>query len=281
MADAIHGPTQTGATKQDLITALVQRELKQAAILASTISDVSQFAVPGAKTISFPKLGSFAVQKRPLGTAGDATVIASAVDTLALDQNAYVAYVYDSSDMIQTTMNWQLELAKRAATAHGRGVDVDIIALLRLISQEVAETAVNENLILEFREALKNNYANMQAVTILASVAAEKTLLGIDGFVRADQYGSNVVQSGELGRLYGMPVITHTGLLAGEIFAYESSAAAIGFQKAPSMSEQMANEYGTGGKRVAMDQLYGVKGLQIAQNGAGAGLSALAWKIGA
>lgn len=281
MADAIHGPTQTGATKQDLITALVQRELKQAAILAGTISDVSQFAVPGAKTISFPKLGSFTVQKRPLGVAGDSTVIASSVDTLALTENAYVAYTYDSSDMIQTSMNWQLELAKRAASAHGRGVDVDIIALLRLISQEVAETAVNENLILEFREALKNNYANMQAVTILASVAAEKTLLGIDGFVRADQYGSNVVQSGELGRLYGMPVITHTGLLAGEIFAYESSAAAIGFQKAPSMSEQMANEYGSGGKRVAMDQLYGVKGLQIAQNGAPAGLSALAWKIGA
>ena len=44
---------------------------------------------------------------------------------------------------------------------------------------------------------------------------------------------------------------------------YEKGSVAIGFQRSPQMSEQPANEYGTDARRVAMDQLFGVKGMQL------------------
>lgn len=280
MADAIHGPTQTGPTKQDLIAALVQKELAFNAMLAQTVTDVSAFAVAGSKSISFPKMTSFSVTKRPLGVAGDATVINSGVDLLNLDQNAYIAYVYDSSDMIQANAPWQLELARRAAAAHGRGVDLDIIAVLRNIAQAVATNVTNEDLILDFKEAMTKANGNLASTVILAAPSEEKKLLKVDNFVKSDSYGSQIIAGGLLGRLYGMPVIVHNGLSDGEIFAYEKSAMVLGFQKAPAMSEQLDNRYGSGGMRVAMDQLYGIAGQQIQVGTAPANKSAVAFKIG-
>ena len=280
MADAIHGPTQTGPTKQDLIAALVQKELAFNAVLAQTVTDVSAFAVAGSKSISFPKMTSFSVTKRPLGTPGDATVLGSAVDQMNLDQNAYIAYVYDSSDMIQAAAPWQLELARRAAAAHGRGVDLDIIAVLRNIAQAVATNVTNEDLILDFKEAMTKANGNLAATVILAAPSEEKKLLKVDNFVKSDSYGNQIIAGGLLGRLYGMPVIVHNGLNDGEIFAYEKSSMVLGFQKAPAMSEQLDNRYGSGGMRVAMDQLYGIAGQQIQVGAAPAGKSAVAFKIG-
>ena len=46
---AVTGNTQLGATKQELIAALVQKELKFQAKLVGTVTDVSPFAVKGSK----------------------------------------------------------------------------------------------------------------------------------------------------------------------------------------------------------------------------------------
>ena len=64
---AVTGNAALVATKQDLIAALVQKELIAKAILAGTVLDVSRFAVKGAKTIAFPKAGSFTVEDRATG----------------------------------------------------------------------------------------------------------------------------------------------------------------------------------------------------------------------
>ena len=67
MADVITGDTQLGATKQELIASLVQKELASMAVLMPTISSVSGFAIPGAKSISFPRLANFTAVNRTEG----------------------------------------------------------------------------------------------------------------------------------------------------------------------------------------------------------------------
>lgn len=279
MADAIIGNTQLGATKQDIIAAIVQKELKFQAKLLPTILDVSAFAIKGSKSISFPKFTSFTAIDRASGVAGDATALTSSVDQLSLDINAYVAWLVDSMDEVQSSVQVQALLAERAASALGRFVDEKIIAELENVA--VATTTagdITRDIVLDMREALLSRFADPNMLTLAIGVDQEKAMLKIDSFTRADIYGSSNIPSGMIGKVYGVPVMVHPGLSAQTFYMYEKSGCCIGFQSGPNMSEQPANEYGANSKRAAMDQLYGVKGLQIAQAGVAAGKSALVVK---
>ena len=95
---AVTGNTQLAPTKQDLIAALVQRELKFQAKLLPTVTDVSVFAVKGSKSISFPKAGSFTVENRASAASGTLQDLTFTTDQLLTDYRAYVAWSVDSVD---------------------------------------------------------------------------------------------------------------------------------------------------------------------------------------
>jgi hypothetical protein len=280
MADVITGNTQLGATKQELIASLVQRELAFRAQLLPTVRDVSTFAVPGAKSISFPKLSSFTVTNRTEGSAGDASALTATVDTMLLEKNAYIAYIIDSVTNTQANIDSQLEYAQYAAAAHARYVDEQIISGLEggvgTYINDFADTAnVAYVDILEMRKELMKAKADMSRLTILASPEQDEVLFNLDEFKRSDVYGSGNIPGGEIPRILGARYIVHPGLTANQLFMYEDSALAVGFQRAPSVSEQGANEYGSDAVRVAIDQLFGVKAMQTGKEGADAGKSPL------
>jgi len=274
MADAIHGNTELGATKQDLIASFVQRELQAEAKLVPTIWDLSQFAVKGAQSVSIPKLDSFSVINRASAAAGDATVLTSTVDKLDLDFCAYVAWIIDSCDEVQSTLNYQLEAAGRAAKAHGRYVDTQIITELESVGAATTTVgAISKSIILEMRETLLGNNANPNDLYLSVGVDSEAVLLAEADFVRPDAYGSARIPSGVLGSLYGVNVVVSNLIGASTFYMYESMGMGVAFQKAPQMADQGANEYGSGARRVSLDQLFGVKGMQVT-----AGTSALVVK---
>lgn len=279
MADLIHGNTEIGATKMDLITAVALRELQFAAKLAPTVTDYSSYAVKGAKTVKIPKLGSFPVINRSSGVAGDAAVLDTnaAVDTIDLDWNAYVAYIVDSSDAIQSTIEWQSELARRAAGAHGRYVDTQIIAVLEAAG--VATTtagAFTYDIAREMREIYLSNDGLMEDGIWLLGTDQESNALDQAEFKDASIYGANaVVPSGVIGKILGLPVMVHNGVAANSFYLYSKSAVGLAFQSGPSMSEQPANEFGSKAMRVAMDQLFGVDALFKGLKGVGATASPL------
>lgn len=279
MADVITGNTELGATKQDVIAAIVQKELKFAAKLSPYFTDLSFLAVKGAKSVSFPKLTSFTVIDRASAAAGDASVLTSSVDKMDLDINAYVAWIIDSSDEVQTTIDAQVEFARYAAAAHGRYVDTKIITELENVG--VATTTagnISRDIALEMRKAYLQKDGMLDEAVWLLSVAQEEALLKVSQFESAEVYGQPVIPNGVIGRLYGIPVVIHNGLADAQFFLAGKSGLGYAFQKGASMSQQGANEYGSAAIRVAMDQLFGVKGLQIAVNGAPAGKSALVVK---
>lgn len=279
MADAIIGSTQIDATKAAAISEKVQRELKFAAKLAGTVMDVTGFAQPGLKSISFPKLSNFTVGNRSSGAAADAQVITSTVDTLALDQNAYLAWIIDGMDALQSTVKWQAELAVKAARAHARYVDSKIIAELSSVARETTtEGSLSKALVIELRKNMVDNHVNPEECFLVCSSEEYAKLIAIDEFVSAEKYGVSNLPRGVVGKVYGLNVIEHSGLATG-FYCYHPEALALGFQAAPKMAAQPANEYGTSSERVAMDQLFGVKGLLIAENGAPSGKSALVFKM--
>ena len=277
MADVITGDTQLGASKNDLILSVVQKELQFKAKLASYVSDVSVFARPGNQSISFPKLTSFTVVNRASGVAGDASALTATVDKMDLDFNAYVSWIIDSLDETQTSIDAQLEFAKRAAGAQGRYVDTQLIGEAEAAGFAITTIAalMTRDVVLEMRKKLILSDGDLDKASYWVGPDQEEALLKIDEFTRADAYGSSNIPSGVLGKLFGVPVVVHNGIAASQYFLVEADGLALGFQKAPAMGEQDEIAYGVGAKRKAIDQLFGVQALQLGEKGAGATVSAL------
>ncbi len=260
MADTISTP----GLSMELIAAAVQKELAFKAKLRPYITDVSVFAEAGLSQISFPKLTSFSVVNRTAGVAGDATALVDSKDTLSLDENAYVAWIIDSMSKTQTRISAQIENATRAAAAQSRYVDEKIIEVVENDATAIATTSalITRDVILEMQEDLLTAHADADKLSLWISPAQRTALLQIDEFTRADAYGSSNIPGGVVGTAFGVPIVLHSGLDANSYYMVEKDAVAIGFQKGLSMDEQPANEYGVGAKRVAQDQLFGVKSLQ-------------------
>ena len=83
MADELIGITET--QRRELILGMVQKQLIATSKLAGTIMNVSQYAVAGAKSISFPRTGGFTVQDKTENTAVDAQTLTYVSDTLSLN----------------------------------------------------------------------------------------------------------------------------------------------------------------------------------------------------
>jgi len=266
MADVIISNTQAAATKMDYIAAMVQKELKEKAILSGYFTDVSQWAVKGNKSISFPKLTSFTVGERGSGVTLDAQALTATVDKLDLDIPAYIKWIIDTNDSVQSTIEWEVETVLRAASAHGRYVDQKLIeeALAARFEVSVAGDITRDN-VLEMREYVRKNNGDLSQCALFVAVDQMTALLKIDEFSKADVFGQAVIPNGVIGRLYGIPVVEHNLLADGEYFMAEKSALAFGFQRAPAYGEEPAIDYGVGAVKRVMDALYGVKALQIGQ----------------
>jgi hypothetical protein len=270
---SVTGNTQLAATKQDLIAAAVQRELRERSFLTQFVTDVSGFAGKGMKSISFPRLSSFTVEERASAAAGSLQTLASSVDTLDLNLRAYISWLVDANDDIQSTIDFQVEAALFAARAHARYVDDKIIeealASASLSVNAGTPADIERDSVLEMRRYLMENNADMANVVLVIPPSQEEALLKINEFSRAEVYGQAVIPSGVIGRVYGVPVLIHnSGALddAGEglqqALMFDRAGMAIGFQRLPNFDEQKEIEYGTGALRQALDQLLGVKGLQ-------------------
>lgn len=291
---AVTGNTQLLATKQDIIAAAVQRELKERSFLSNYVMDVSNFAGKGMKSISFPKLTNFTVEERATATAGTIQDLTSSVDQLDLDKRAYISWLVDSNDDIQSTIDYQAEAAVRAASAHARFVDNELIKELLGVSSLSLNGAtpadIDRDSILEMRRYLMENNANMDNVALVIPPSQEEAMLKVNEFSRAEVYGQAVIPSGVIGRVYGIPVLIHNSPDLDDAadgyqqaLMFEREACAIGFQRAPSFDEQKKIEYGTGAMLQAVDQLFGVKGMQLGVSSdkhvIGAGVTGLCAKL--
>lgn len=266
MADAIQTLSNT---KNDLIVAAVQKNLIEKAVIAPTVSNLSGFAIKGAKSFKVPKLTNFTVVDRAFGSAGDATALTDSHDTINLDFNAYVAYLYDSRDAYQSSIEYQVEAALRASAAHAKYVDQQVISgLISAADVEVSVasfTTVKEQA-LELRRQILQNGGDLGKVTLAISLDKEAEMLKEADFIRADYMGSANVRLGQIGQIYGMPVVISrllTGEGANSMLCYDADGFGLAFQGGVEMSEQMANEYGANSKRVAIDQVFGVGGLNL------------------
>ena len=279
MADSL---TLGANTKNDLIVSAVQKNLIEKSVLAPTVRDVSAFAVAGAQSFSVPKLSNFSVTNRAFGASADATALVDSSDKIDLNNNAYIAWLFDSRSVYQSSIEFKIESAMRVSLAHAKNVDQAILTAIDAVAEhEVSKatfTTVKDQ-VLEMRRLILQDGGDVSRMTISIGVDKEAEMLSVADFIRADFYGSANVRTGQIGQLYGVPVVISRLITGDEMKMHDADGIGLAFQGGIEMSEQDANEYGANSKRVAMDQIFGIGGLELGEQGAGATKSPLVAKL--
>ena len=270
MADQIIG--DAAVKRQALIAALVQKELIASSKLAATVMNVSQFAVPGSKSIEFPYANSFSVTKKVSGTAVDAAALTYAGDTLNLDQHAVIQWLIEDKASLQSIVNVEVDAIARATRAHAKGVDVDVYTQLIAGADNAAQSVsftgntnttmgradiINALKILELQEVDVEN----GEVYLAINPTQKSEILNISDFIDASKFGSNVpIQKGVIGEVLGAKVIVTTSVTADAAVMYHKEALALGFQQMPRFKQQ--SDLANVAERYSLDQLYGLKYMQ-------------------
>jgi len=269
MANEI-GNTELVATKQEIIAEIAQRALVQSSKFLGTFRDVSNRAVKGASSISFPNYSSlFTVENRASGVAGTNQNPTFGKDTMDLNIRAHIQWLIDSDDEIESTLDVQRELITHAAQEHGRDLDARVITAMEAAAITTTTAGdLTQAVVLEMQQVLLQNKAMMDRLYLQVSPKQHAVLLQIDPFVSADKYGSAVIPEGVLGRIYGINVVVNTELAPDQYFMYEENGFAVGFQRQPQFDEVNAPSFGAGAKQQVLTQKYGLKALQVGVPGA-------------
>ena len=257
------GNTDLAATKNDLIIEAVQRELIARAVLMPSIADYSAFAGKGSRSIAVPRAGSFAVEDRATTAQATLANVTYATDSITLDQMSTVSWVVDPQDEIESSVDVEMDLAARAARAHARNFDNLVIAGLEADATATATAgAITKDIILEMRETLLSAEADPSQLSLVVGPDSEAALLGIAEFVEPDRYGSAVIPSGVLGRLYGVEVRVSTLVGASTYYMYDRDGYGFAIQQQPNIGERAAPEYGSRAVLRTMDMKWGHDQLQ-------------------
>ncbi len=270
-------------TKAEVFGSIVQKELKENASLIGLVTDFSMLAVKGVNVLSIPKMTSFTVQDRTFGTASTENgALVDSVDSIAINKNKIVLWGYDAADALQSSIDYQMMAAARAATAHARDVNASIITALGSFAghSESAVADISTDNILNMREFLFSNFADMSKVALVIAADQEKAMLKLPEFSRYDYRGGVApIITGTIGAVYGIPVILSQAVPAGQAFMAEKGGLGIAFQMLPKYAEQVEVAYGSEGRKAVVDQLYGVGGLQLGEGSAASGKSPLIAKL--
>lgn len=260
---AAFGNTQLTATKNALIVALVQRELIAKAVVMSSIYDASAYAVKGAKSISIPRAGSMAVEDRATTVQAALVTVTYAVDTIVLDQMSTVSWVVDPQDEIESAIDVQADVAGRAARAHAKNFDALVIAGLEADSTATTTAgAITKAIFLEMRQTLLTAQADAGSLVFLCGPDSEALLLNITEFVQAYAYGTAIVPTGVLGKLYGVEVRISTQIVAGRFYMYDKAGYGFAVQQQLAMGERPAPEYGSSAILKVLDMKWGYAKLE-------------------
>ena len=265
MADALIGVTE--AQRRALILGLVQKQLIASAKLAPTVMNVSEFSVPGAKSIAFPYAGNFSVGDKAENAEVEAQILTYSADTLELSKHKVVQWIIEKIASLQSAVAIEVDAISRAVKGLAKQLDSDIYAAIKGASAADPDHKVayagDTIAIADILTGIK--LLDIQDVPeedrFLAINPTEKAeILAIEKFIDASKLGSGApLYTGQIGQIYGIPVIVSTVVATDNSVLYHRESTAWGLQAGPDYDTQ--KDLANLGMRHSIDQLYGVKTL--------------------
>lgn len=257
----IEGITQ--GQGQDSVSPLVQKLLIENSILAQIFFNVSPFVNEGDTSISFPyNKNRFNVQKLSGAQKGDDQELILELDKLPLDQEAHIQWVVKKFDQSRSKQDILANAINNATQEHAVSLDEDIRdALMSVVGNTPITGTITQDKVVDAITAANIARIPKAGRRWVFGNGSYGTLLKIDGFVDASKSNMNIVMTGQIGELYGIPVFESDVFASNEAVLAHSEAVAFGFGAAPAIEDQKVIEYGTGSRRWVMDQMYGTKNL--------------------
>lgn len=236
--------TQTSATGQAVISALVQKQLIAKAKLWFTVQDESARAQKGAKSVSFPKTGALTPAAKVAGTATTAQALTYAVDTLSLNKHFHTLVVLEDSAEVQSVVDIESDIIERSGAGMALQMDTDIYTALRdgasasapdqILNHYGTSGTLTIAKVLEARKLLDLGNVPEDMRFMAINPDQESQLLALSTFVSAQEYGSDKARmNGEVGTLFGFRVIKTTVVEDNVTLYYHNSAAAVARQIDP------------------------------------------------
>lgn len=265
MADALMGVTETSANALANVSRMAQLYLQQESILLPTVTDYSSLAVKGASSIKLPRSGGFTVGNKGENTAVDAQVITYAADTISLDQHRVVQFLLEDIANKQSMVEVTQDAVMKAAKDLAADIDSKLIVELQAASTSAPDhviqynDATNEDIelvdILNARKLLQDQFIDPRQCYMGIGPAQEKNMLAISDFIDASKYGnSEPIMNGEIGKVFGMKVIVHTGFAEKSHFWHPT---AVGYAFQESVRVQRDYDLANLAWRFSLDYLAG------------------------
>lgn len=270
--------------QEALVAEIVQRELQAASKLAGMFTDYSNLVGKGTESVKIPTSSSFNVQDRDNATptAASAQNLTFGFDKIDLDQSKYVYYVIPGDVEMDAKPSYEQTAASRAASAHGRNMDIARIDELwngaagtKDVDFESGVSDFEDTVLAMIQSADESEMLDDGGRFIIIRPAQRREALGVANFVQADRYGDRMpLVSGELGSVYGcrFVVINHVGTVDaggliglygdGKMILCHRESLGFAFHRRPAHDSDKAIEYGAGSMEHTWDVKYGLKALQ-------------------
>lgn len=267
MADALTGVTEITAASLADISSIMQSYLQQASLLVPSVTDYSQFAVKGAKSVAVPRAGGFTVGDKAENTAVDAQISAVSADTISFTKHKVVQFLVEEIAENQAKVALIQEYLMRAAKDLGRQIDKDIIVELKLASAaapdhqivfiDTATDVMARGDVLAAKKLLETQHVPFNECYIGVGPEKYNELLNISDFIDASKFGSNMpIEKGVIGMIYGAKVVNHVDF---EDFAcfWHPTAVGLAFQRL--LTVQSESDLPNLAQRWSADLRYGVE----------------------
>lgn len=267
--------------QEALVAEVVQRELQAASKLSALFSDFSDLVGKGTASLKIPRASSFTVGTRDNATptAASPMNLTFAFDEILLNQSKYVYYVIPGDVELDAKPSYELSAASRAASAHGRNMDIARIDALwtggSLTSANDVEfvagtTDIEETLLNMIQKADEAEMLDDGNRFLIVRPQERKALLGVANFVQADRYGDRTpLVTGELGSVYGVRVVVvnHVGddFGDGKMILCHKESLGFAFHRLPTHDMEKAIAYGANSMAHTWDVKFGLKCLQDGQ----------------
>lgn len=271
--------------QEALVAEVVQRELQAASKLSALFADYSALVGKGTATLKIPRASSFTVGSRDNATptAASPSNLTFAFDEIALNKSKYVYYVIPGDVELDAKPSYELSAAERAASAHGRRLDIERLNTLWVgaatandVDFEAGVSDIEDTLLTMIQKADEANMLDDGNRFLIVRPQERKLLLGVANFVQADRYGtspSTPLVSGELGSVYGVRVVVvnHVGdenavsggaFGDGKMVLCHRESLGFAFHRQPTHDMEKAIEYGAGSMAHTWDCKFGLAALQ-------------------
>lgn len=240
-ATAATGRTELSVTSIEVISALVQEELRENAVLIPTLYDYSRMVVPGSDSVKIPRFNSLTAEDKGENTNLTAQLLNATMDTLNLDKYKASLVEIERIADAQSAVAVKEEAFRRIASSIVQAMEEEANTVLQATSASApdhrVEYATGSTLakadILNARKLLRlqNAWKNDGDMFMAIHPTQEEDILSISDFIHADTYGNpNGIQNGELGRIFGFRVVVSNNVTEDTSLFYHRTHAAFARQ---------------------------------------------------